>query len=90
MAEPKTERLEFRTTETTRRLVREAAEREELTITEFAERCLRREAQRVLADQQVFTLSPEAQEAWESLTERPARGLPGVAALYDRPSPFDS
>ena len=45
-------------------------------------------ARRVLADRTEFVLSPEAAGAWETINERPARDLPGVQSLMQRPSPF--
>jgi uncharacterized protein (DUF1778 family) len=84
----KNRRLEFRTTEATRSLVEHALETANLSLSEFAEQCLRREAQRLLADQVTFTLSSEAQAAWDALNERAARDLPGLAHLMKRRSPF--
>jgi len=35
-----------------------------------------------------ISLSPEAAESWDALMSRPARELPGLRDLMDRPSPF--
>lgn len=43
---------------------------------------------RALADRVTFVLSPEQQLAWEQLNQRPARDLPSLRALVERPSPF--
>jgi len=45
-------------------------------------------AQRVLADRQHFLLDTDAQQEWERINNRPARSLPGLARLLERPSPF--
>jgi hypothetical protein len=42
----------------------------------------------VLADRNQFTLDRDALDAWESVNEAPARDLPGLRELFDRPSPF--
>ncbi len=91
MAEsPKIRRIEFRTTEQTRSLIDRAAHAANVSLTDFAERCLRREAERVLADRTSFVLSDSARAEWDVLNERPARELPGVQQLMRRPSPFKS
>lgn len=84
----KNRRIEFRTTESTRSLVERALKTVNLSMSEFAERCLRQEAERLLADQTSFTLSPKAQAEWDALNKRRARDLPGLAQLMRRPSPF--
>ncbi len=45
-------------------------------------------AQRVLADREHFVLDTGAQQEWERINSRPARNLPGLARLLERPSPF--
>ncbi len=84
----RTDRVEFRTSPETRRLIDRAVEAEGGTLTEFAEANLVVAAQRVLADRARFSLPPEALSDWEALNERPARDLPGLRALLERESPF--
>jgi len=45
-------------------------------------------AREVLADRSQFALSPEAQAEWERVNRRPAKDLPGLRRLMQRPSPF--
>ena len=45
-------------------------------------------AQRVLADRDFFLLDADAQQEWERINSRPARSLPGLERLLERPSPF--
>ena len=45
-------------------------------------------ARQVLADRTEFVLSPQAAAAWDAINERPARDLPGLRELMQRPSPF--
>lgn len=47
-------------------------------------------AQRVLADRDRFDLDAVAAEAWDAMSARPARDLPGLRRLTERPSPFVS
>ena len=82
------QRLEFRTTPAVRQLVEQAAREAGSSLTEFAEASLTAAAQRVLADRHRFTLSAEALSAWEQINARPARELPGVRRLMQRPSPL--
>ena len=84
------ERIEFRTTSAVRELVEQAARESGGSLTEFAEASLTVAAQRVLADRNRFTLSKEALSTWEQINARPARELPGVRRLMERPSPFDA
>jgi hypothetical protein len=43
---------------------------------------------RVLADREQFVLDADGQKEWEQINSRPARNLPGLARLLQRPSPF--
>jgi uncharacterized protein (DUF1778 family) len=45
-------------------------------------------AQRVLADRFQFELDAAAVEVWEAMNSRPARELPGLRRLMERPSQF--
>ena len=86
----KTSRIELRATEDDRvPLVRAAAalgtDRSSFLLSQG-----RLAAQRVLADRQHFLLDAEAQQEWERINSRPARSLPGLASLLERPSPLPS
>ena len=83
------ERIEFRTTPETRRLVERAVEASGSNLTDFAEASLVLAAQRVMADRERFVLSERAAAEWEAINSRPARELSGLRALMARPSPFD-
>jgi uncharacterized protein (DUF1778 family) len=82
------ERIEFRTTPEVRRLVERAVEVSGSNMTDFAEASLVQAAQRVMADREKFALSEKAAAEWEAVNGRPARELPGLRRLIDRPSPF--
>lgn len=82
------ERIEFRTTVEVRDLVDRALEVSGTSMTEFAESSLVLAARRVMADRDRFVLSDEAGATWDAINDRPARDLPGVRRLFERPSPF--
>jgi hypothetical protein len=42
----------------------------------------------VLADREQFVLDAAGQQEWERINSRPARSLPGLVRLLERPSPF--
>lgn len=81
-------RLELRTTPDERELIDRAVAASDTDLTEFIISSAVEAAQRVLADRDHFVLDAKALEAWEELNARPARELPSVRRLMDRPSPF--
>lgn len=84
----RTERIEVRTTTEDRALIDRAVAASDTDLTEFVVSNLRIAAQRVLADRTDFTLTPQAQRAWDAVNRRPARTLTGLRELLNRPSPF--
>ena len=83
------ERIEFRTTSHVRRLVERAVEASGSNLTDFAEASLVQAARRVMADRTQFVLPEDAAREWDAINDRPARDLPGLRRLMERPSPFD-
>jgi uncharacterized protein (DUF1778 family) len=81
-------RLEVRTTEEERALIDRAVQAAGVELSTFVVRELVAAARELLADRAHFTLSPEAREEWERINRRPARDLPGLRRLMQRPSPF--
>ena len=81
-------RIEVRTTPDTRALTDRAVVATGTDLTTFVGTNLTDAAARVLADRTEFALDSEARNAWEAINARPARDLPGVQKLLDRPSPF--
>ena len=57
-------------------------------LTEFVVSSAVNAAQRVLADRDRFELDAVAAEAWAAMNDRPARDLPGLRRLMERPSLF--
>ncbi|MFM8278090.1 MAG: DUF1778 domain-containing protein [Cyanobium sp.] len=84
----KTSRIELRATEDDRDLLDRAAAALGTDRSSFLLAQGRLAAQRVLADRQHFLLDADAQQEWERINSRPARSLPGLARLLERPSPF--
>jgi len=81
-------RLELRTTPEERELLDRAVAATGTDLTEFVVSHASDAARRVLADRDHFVLDPDAARAWEEINSRPARNLPGLRRLMDRPSPF--
>ncbi len=81
-------RIEIRTTPEDRELIDRAVAASETDLTQFVVSNLTVAAHRVLADRTEFALSSESLRAWEKVNQRPARDLPGLRELMQRPSPF--
>lgn len=84
----RSERIEIRATPEDRALIDAAVAASDTDLTEFALSNLRIAARRVLADRTEFILTADERDAWDELNRRPARKLPGLRELMDRPSPF--
>jgi uncharacterized protein (DUF1778 family) len=81
-------RLDLRITQSERELIERAIATTGSGLTEFVVGSAVEAAQRVLADRDRFELTAQAAAAWEAVNDRPARDLPGLRALMERPSPF--
>jgi uncharacterized protein (DUF1778 family) len=87
-ARRRSRRLELRTTPEEREIIDRAAAASDTGLTEFVVSSAVTAAQRVLAERDRFELDAAAVEAWDALNARPARDLPGLRRLMERPSPF--
>jgi len=87
-ARRRSRRLELRTTPEEREIIDRAAAASETGLTEFVVGSAVEAARRMLADRDQFEMDKAAAEAWEAMNARPARDLPGLARLMERPSPF--
>ena len=81
-------RMDLRTTQEEREVIDRAVAATGTDLTDFVVSHAYEAARRVLADRDRFELDPTALAAWEALNGRPARELPGLAKLMQRPSPF--
>jgi uncharacterized protein (DUF1778 family) len=76
-------RFQLRATASDEELIRVAAEREGVTVTEFIVRSARERAERALADQTRFVLDEERWKAFTALLDRPARDKPRLRRLFE-------
>lgn len=84
----RSERLEVRATKSERALIDRAVAANGTDLTEFVMSNLTVAARRVLADRTVFVLDADAADAWDAINRRPARDLPGLRRMMERPAPF--
>lgn len=80
--------MDLRTTPEERDLIDRAVAATGTDLTDFVVTHASDAARRVLADRDQFVLDPAALQAWEAINARPARDLPGLRRLMQRPSPF--
>lgn len=88
VAATKTSRIELRATAEDRELFDRAAAVLGTDRSSFVLDNVRLAAQRVLADREHFVLDAAGQQEWERINSQPARTLPGLVRLLERPSPF--
>ena len=84
----RSKRIEVRATPEDRSLIDRAVAAAGTSVTAFVLSSVTTAARQVLADRTEFVLSREAADAWDTINERPARDLPGIRELMQRPSPF--
>jgi uncharacterized protein (DUF1778 family) len=82
------ERWDFRVAPEADRLVRQAAEAAERTLTDFVVDAAVLEAERLLADRTQFVLDSAQWERFVELLDRSPRENPGLQKLFSRPSVF--
>jgi uncharacterized protein (DUF1778 family) len=84
------ERWDFRVDAGTDRLVRQAAQTAERTLTDFVVDAAVVEAERLLADRTQFVLEGEQWERFVELLDRSPQDNPGLAKLFSKPSVFST
>lgn len=85
-----TERWDFRVAPETDRLVRQAAEAAERTLTDFVVDAAVVEAERLLADRTQFVLEAEQWDRFVELLDRSPQENPGLEKLFSKPSVFST
>jgi uncharacterized protein (DUF1778 family) len=81
----RSERIEVRVTAEELKLIDQAASLSGVDTTAFVLSNLLDTSRRILADRDVFAMSPEAVHEWERINALPARELRGLQALFERP-----
>lgn len=84
------ERWDFRVDADTDRLVRQAAQTAERTLTDFVVDAAVVEAERLLADRREFVLDAEQWERFVTLLDRSPHDNPGLEKLFSEPSVFSA
>lgn len=84
------ERWDFRVDPDTDRLVRQAAQTTERTLTDFVVDAAVVEAERLLADRREFVLETEQWERFVDLLDRSPQDNPGLEQLFSKPSVFSA
>ncbi|MGI8416275.1 MAG: DUF1778 domain-containing protein [Nakamurella sp.] len=80
--------MDLRTTLEERALIDRAVAATHTDLTEFVVTHASEAARRVLADRDRFELDAAATAEWDAINARPARELPMLRRLLQRPSPF--
>jgi len=88
--ETKVERLHVRLSPADNGLIRQAAEAERVSLSEFVLRSARSEATRVLAERTSVEIDADAWDALEARLAEPGVVKPEVAELFAKPVPFSS
>lgn len=82
------ERWDFRVDAETDRLVRQAAQTADRTLTDFVVDAAVVEAERLLADRREFALDAEQWERFVTLLDRSPQDSSGLEKLFSRPGVF--
>lgn len=84
------QRWDFRVEPDTDRLVRQAAETADRTLTDYVVGAAVIEAERLLADRTHFVLEPDRWERFVELLDRPPQDNPALRELLSKRSVFDA
>jgi uncharacterized protein (DUF1778 family) len=86
--ERRTEKLDFRISETAKEKLQLAASVSHRTMSDFVLESALSKAEEMLADRRTFGLNDEAWEALQDALDAPARPLPKLKALLNKPGFF--
>ena len=87
--EPKSERIDIRTTPSVKRALQEAAVARNKTVTEFILDVALTEAAELRANQRLFVLDDAQWQAFTAALDAPAKPRPRLEALLREPGVFD-
>ena len=88
--EPKSERINIRTTPSAKRALQDAAIVSNKTVSEFLLDSALTKAAEVLADQRLFLLNDEQWKEFMEALDAPPQVVPQIQRLFREPSPFDA
>lgn len=80
--------MQIRIASEDKEVIRRAAAQSGQDLSSFVLQHMRKVADEILAERTVFTMSDEQFDTFLSQLDSPARSLPGLKVLLDRPSPF--
>ncbi len=83
--QPRNRRFQLRTTASEEELIKIAAEREGVNVTEFIIRSAREKAEQSLADQTRFVLDEKQWRAFMAALDRPVQDKPRLRQLFREP-----
>ena len=83
--QPRDRRFQLRATASEEKLIKVAAERQGVNLTEFILRSARENAEQVLADQNRFVLGEKQWKAFMAVLDRPAKDKPRLRRLFQEP-----
>ena len=83
--QPRDRRLQLRATFSDEALIKVAAERQGVNLTEFIMRSARANAEQVLADQTRFVLDAAQWKAFMAVLDRPEKSKPRLRRLFKEP-----
>src|SRR5712671_2160596 len=83
--QPRDRRFQLRTTAREEALIKVAAERQGVNVTDFIMRSAREKAEQALSDQTRFVLDAKQWKAFLAALDRPARNKPRLRRLFREP-----
>jgi uncharacterized protein (DUF1778 family) len=83
--QPRDRRFQLRATASEETLIKVAAERQGVNVTEFIMRSARENAEQTLSDQTRFVLDAQQWTAFMAALERPAKDKPRLSRLFKEP-----
>lgn len=89
-ATPRSEKLDLRVSQATKRILQSAARANRRTVSDFVIESALARAEETLPDRQRFGLDAEQWEAFQAALNAPPVTRPRLQALLTQPSPFDA
>lgn len=87
--EPRSERIDIRTTPSVKRALQEAASTTRKTVSEFILDSALTRAAEVMADRRLFLLDDEQWEAFMAALDAPPEPMPRLERLFQEPSALE-